>query len=306
MGKTIGEIESRECEACTLTHALFVPGEGAGVGGGVVALGEAGGKWEGVEGRPFVGPAGRIIRPYFDRLAERGYGIDFLTNMVPRALDRTPTPSEVKHSWNCHLRDLLSALKPRALVAIGSVASTFLTKVGVKSGHGSPWTLSQERMDDLNLSYECPVFIVQHPSLVIRHLITPDQFKADMMGLAAWMSGNSRLNRESYIVIGAAISPHVTNPTHPATRPLSIPATATPRPLGDTISTVVAPKATIVNPVAPLAASPTRCVVAVLPTSLTQASLVAVDFETADDDGNPTTDEYVGHVIGVAFCEGAK
>jgi len=110
-----------------------VLGEGP-VGAAIAFVGEQPGDQEEREGRPFVGPAGRLL----DRaLAEAG--IDrakaYLTNAVkhfkyePRGkkrLHRRPNPGEVKR-YRWWLQKELAFVRPRLVVALGNTALLGLT-----------------------------------------------------------------------------------------------------------------------------------------------------------------------------------
>jgi len=92
-------------------------------------VGEQPGDEEDVKGKPFVGPAGRLLRRALD---EAGIAQDdvFVTNAVKhfsfelrgkRRIHKTPAQREVAacHVW---LEEELAAVRPRVIVALGATA----------------------------------------------------------------------------------------------------------------------------------------------------------------------------------------
>jgi uracil-DNA glycosylase len=118
----------------------LVPGAGRAVlgegpiGAAIAFVGEQPGDEEDREGRPFVGPAGRL----FDT-ALQAAGIErgsvYITNAVKhfkfvqrgkRRIHQTPTQSEVKH-YRWWLIEELGFVQPRLVVALGGTATLALT-----------------------------------------------------------------------------------------------------------------------------------------------------------------------------------
>ena len=109
-----------------------VLGEGP-VGAPIALVGEQPGDQEDLEGRPFVGPAGKVL----DRaLAEAGIDRSqtYVTNAVKnfkfkpagkRRLHQTPTTGEIKH-YRWWLERELDLVHPRLVVALGATATLAL------------------------------------------------------------------------------------------------------------------------------------------------------------------------------------
>ena len=108
-------------------------GEGP-VGAAIAFVGEQPGDQEDLQGRPFVGPAGRLL----DRAMETA-GIDrgksYLTNAVKhfkyqqrgkRRIHRKPTAGEVRH-YRWWLMRELEFVHPKVTVALGATAALALT-----------------------------------------------------------------------------------------------------------------------------------------------------------------------------------
>jgi uracil-DNA glycosylase len=148
-----------------------VLGEGP-VGAAIALVGEQPGDQEDLEGRPFVGPAGRIL----DRaMAEAG--IDrrkvYLTNAVKhfkyvqrgkRRLHQRPTAGEVTH-YRWWLKRELDLVGPRVVVALGATAVLALAGKALPIGANRGETTFDNRRG----------YITVHPSYLLRILDEADK-----------------------------------------------------------------------------------------------------------------------------------
>jgi uracil-DNA glycosylase len=157
-----------KCTRCSLyRHATqVVPGEGP-KNARVMMVGEQPGDQEDKQGRPFVGPAGRIL----DRaIAEAGINRRqvFVTNAVKhfkfeqrgkRRIHKRPNAYEIER---CRLwLDLERAIvKPDVIVALGATAARALV--------GRPVTLAKVRGETLRTMDGYPLIVTIHPSLFWR------------------------------------------------------------------------------------------------------------------------------------------
>ncbi len=131
--------EIKECQLCSLSKSRTqaVPGEGP-QNADLVILGEAPGRKEDLQGRPFVGASGKLLT---ELLA--GAGIDrstvFITNTVKcRPPDnRPPTPRE-REICSPFLQRQLLLVKPKVVCLAGRVpAETILgIRVRMSAMHG--------------------------------------------------------------------------------------------------------------------------------------------------------------------------
>src|SRR6266700_5821809 len=157
-----------ECTRCPLyKHATqAVPGEGSR-DSVVMLVGEQPGDKEDLAGKPFVGPAGRLL----DRALEEA-GISrskvFVTNAVKhfkheargkRRLHKRPNAYEIERCrwWLEHERAIIA---PRAIVALGATAARSLFERVV--------TISKMRGDVHQLADGTMAFVTIHPSLLLR------------------------------------------------------------------------------------------------------------------------------------------
>ena len=150
--------------ACSATQVVW--GEGR-VGARLMIVGEQPGDQEDLAGRPFVGPAGALLR---QAIAELGWPVDalYLTNAVKhfhflargtRRLHKTPgqRAAEACEQW---LEAEIRLVQPKAVLALGATAASSLLGAGV--GVAQSLGRWQARADGL------PVWVVHHPAAVLR------------------------------------------------------------------------------------------------------------------------------------------
>ena len=192
-GRSIGKLReaARGCRACDLwrrgTQTVF--GEGASRAD-VMLVGEQPGNEEDVSGRPFVGPAGRILAQ-----ALAAAGIDrkrtCITNVVkhfkwePRGKRRIHAKPNALEIGACKpwLEAELDAVTPKALVCLGATAAQALL--------GRAFRVSTQRGQFVDSPLAPLVSATVHPSSILRE---PDsdarhramaEFIADLTRVAA-------------------------------------------------------------------------------------------------------------------------
>jgi uracil-DNA glycosylase family 4 len=131
----------RTCTLCALsrsrTHA--VPGEGA-ADARVMFVGEAPGYHEDVQGRPFVGAAGKLLS---DMLASIGLKRSeaYISNVVKcrPPQNRDPQPAEIETCTEEYLFAQIAAINPRIVCALGRFAMGVLLdpKMSIMRVHGT-------------------------------------------------------------------------------------------------------------------------------------------------------------------------
>jgi uracil-DNA glycosylase family protein len=156
------------CTRCDLykfaTQTIF--GEGPAKAE-VMFVGEQPGDKEDLAGKPFIGPAGRLLNELLD---EAGIDRDryYVTNAVKhfkyvprgkRRLHQRPNAGEIERcKWWLNIeRDLI---KPKIVVAMGATAAQAVT--------GSGTGVMKRRGQVEKLADGTPVFITIHPSAVLR------------------------------------------------------------------------------------------------------------------------------------------
>src|SRR5918999_982862 len=168
---------SKECKACRLwergTQTVF--GEGS-EGAELLMVGEQPGDKEDVEGRPFVGPAGKLL----DRALEEA-GIDrdkvYITNVVKhfkwtpkgkKRIHKKPAADEIAacRPW---LSAEVQLVKPKIVVCLGATAAQALI--------GRTFRVTQSRGQFLPWDLAPTITATVHPSSILR---APDEESRDM------------------------------------------------------------------------------------------------------------------------------
>jgi len=162
-----------QCRRCDLwKHATQgVPGSGSR-DAPLLLVGEQPGDQEDLAGKPFVGPAGRLLD---ELLAEAGIaaGRYYVTNAVKhfsfeprgkRRIHKTPAQREIAacRAW---LEDEIAAIKPRAIVALGATA--------VRALLGGRMTLAAAQAAALKHASGIPIIATFHPSALLRERDEP-------------------------------------------------------------------------------------------------------------------------------------
>ncbi|MCB1221178.1 MAG: uracil-DNA glycosylase [Planctomycetales bacterium] len=179
----------RSCTRCPLcdgrTHA--VPGEGS-PNARVVFVGEAPGRDEDEQGRPFVGKSGQLLR---QTIREVGWREDevFIANVLKcrPPENRDPEESEIEacRSW---LIAQLVTIRPRLIVTLGRYSMALLMKPGLKI------TQIHGRHAIRDGFVVLPTY---HPSAVLRDPEKLADFRRDIMKarrLSEVIDDNGRLN----------------------------------------------------------------------------------------------------------------
>jgi DNA polymerase len=167
-----------ECRRCELWERATqgVPGEGPR-SARLMLVGEQPGDEEDVQGRPFVGPAGRLLRKLLD---EAGIAVErvFLTNAVkhfffePRGKRRIHKTPLQRHIAACHawLDGELERVRPAVIVTLGATA--------LAAVHGSKLAIAEARTRKLQDPRGTPIVATYHPSAVLR--VPDDEAKAKL------------------------------------------------------------------------------------------------------------------------------
>ena len=120
--------EIKKCKKCDLwkTKTNYVPGEGSSYSG-IVFVGEAPGREEDIQGRPFVGNAGKLLTELIeDKLGLRREQV-FIGNVLKcrPPNNRDPHPEEIE-ACKPYLIRQLKVLKPSIIVCLGRHSASLL------------------------------------------------------------------------------------------------------------------------------------------------------------------------------------
>jgi len=165
-----GKPQLDACRRCELWKSATqgVPGEG-GPRAKIMLVGEQPGNDEDLAGRPFVGPAGRLLRELMHEAGITDARV-FITNAVKhfyyelrgkRRIHKTPLQ---RHVAACHvwLEQELAEVKPVVIVALGAtaLAAVLERKVSIAA--------AREMRDLRHEPSAIPVVATYHPSAVLR------------------------------------------------------------------------------------------------------------------------------------------
>lgn len=129
------ERKIKRCKKCSLWHTRInaVPGEGS-ARAKIMLVGEAAGRNEDLQGRPFVGAAGKILDRLLQSIKLKRKNI-FISNILhcrpPR--NRNPRATEIK-ACTPYLSKQIQILKPKIICSLGNFATAYiLKKFGLKA-----------------------------------------------------------------------------------------------------------------------------------------------------------------------------
>lgn len=134
----IGKIEN--CRLCGLCEGRtnIVPGDGSWEAD-VFFVGEGPGREEDLQGKPFVGAAGRLLTEMIESIGMSREQV-FITNVVKcrPPSNRDPLPEEVKTCWP-YLETQIKIIKPKLIVTLGRHSmARFLPGFKISEIHGQP------------------------------------------------------------------------------------------------------------------------------------------------------------------------
>ena len=167
------------CKMCKLYtgRTNTVPGYGRTEKVEIVIVGEAPGRNEDLEGKPFVGSGGKLLD---ELLQNAGLNRDdlYITNIVKcrPPENRKPEPDEVETCTKNYLDRQLEILKPRLIVTLGATALEYFTgKTKMGESHGKV----------MMTKYGIPLLPTYHPAAVFRTRSYRDLLQKDLMAIRA-------------------------------------------------------------------------------------------------------------------------
>jgi uracil-DNA glycosylase family 4 len=171
------------CTKCGLWRSRknAVPGEGSAQAK-IVFIGEAPGSSEDIEGRPFVGAAGKFLGTLLSEIGLSREDV-FICNVVkcrpPR--NRVPKPLEVE-TCTTYLERQIKIIKPEFLVTLGNCSTSYIFSrahlpfFGITSVHGQFHEVS---LGEARLR----LFSTFHPAAALYNLKYRDQIISDFGNL---------------------------------------------------------------------------------------------------------------------------
>jgi DNA polymerase len=170
------EKQIKMCTSCVLYkyRTQAVPGAGP-VPANLMLIGEAPGKNEDLQGKPFVGKAGQLL-DYYLSLAGIKREECYITNVVKcrPPNNRKPFPEEIAVCTNLYLFDQIQLVSPKLIVALG---------VSAAEGLGLEFKSIKEVLGLRKIKIrgkEWNVYVTYHPSFPLRFQSIRSQFETQL------------------------------------------------------------------------------------------------------------------------------
>ena len=174
----------------------FVFGDGDAASPPLMLVGEAPGEQEALQGKPFVGKAGKNLTEFLAAVGLERPAL-YISNVVKfrpsrvsdagRLVNRPPTREEIALFTPWLMREV-AIVRPCALVTLGNVAlNAFLTRktvIGDCHGRWQPVRIAAEGIEPFML----PLFALYHPASVIYNRSLADVYHADLRMLTETLS----------------------------------------------------------------------------------------------------------------------
>lgn len=168
----------------------IVLGEGRTDHPPVMLIGEAPGEHESLQGRPFVGKAGKNLDGFL-RVLELNREDIYITNVVKirptktsekgRISNRPPNKEELA-LFTPYLMEEIMLVQPRMIVTLGNVALKALcgskAVIGAMHGQRVPLTVTHEKRTG-----EFALFPLYHPASIIYNRSLQEVYDADLLAL---------------------------------------------------------------------------------------------------------------------------
>lgn len=128
----------KACKACELskTRTTVVPGEGSPQAK-IMFIGEGPGKNEDLQGRPFVGAAGKFLNQLLESINLKREDV-YIANVVKcrPPNNRDPKPEEAETCWPW-LEKQIKTIKPKIIIPLGRHSlQRFIPEAGISQYHG--------------------------------------------------------------------------------------------------------------------------------------------------------------------------
>lgn len=160
----------------------------------LMLIGEAPGEQETLQGRPFVGKAGKNLDGFLEAVQLKREDI-YISNVVkvrptkisPKgSVSNRPPNREELLLFTPYLYEEILLVKPDILVTLGNVALQALlgkaATIGMLHGRATTASIAHEKQ-----SAEFPVFPLYHPASIIYDRSLTEVYWADLQALRAWL-----------------------------------------------------------------------------------------------------------------------
>ena len=122
-----------DCKKCSLSQCRILPVLGEGnLNADILFVGEGPGRNEDIQGRPFVGQAGKLLEEMLESIGLTRSDV-YISNIVKcrPPNNRVPLPEEATMCLP-YLRAQTALLKPKIIVCLGATAATYIYDPNVR------------------------------------------------------------------------------------------------------------------------------------------------------------------------------
>lgn len=134
----------------------------------IVFIGEAPGKNEDIQGKPFVGASGKFLSEMLETIGMKREDI-YITNIVKYRPpnNRDPLPEE-KKAFLPYLQSQLEVIAPKVVVTLGRHSTNcFLPDLQISKSHGEPKHVKLSLKEDSNDILEVVILPLYHPAAAL-------------------------------------------------------------------------------------------------------------------------------------------
>ncbi len=152
----------------------------------VVFIGEAPGKQEDIQGRPFVGASGKFLGEMLEMIGLKRED-SYITNIVKyRPPDnRDPTTNE-KKAFLPYLQSQLEVIQPKVVVTLGRHSmNCFLPDLQIGQVHGQPKRVKLSLKRDSDDTLEVVILPLYHPAAALYNPMQRQTLIDDFKGISA-------------------------------------------------------------------------------------------------------------------------
>lgn len=160
-------VRDRICPELAMQATQLVFGDG-NPDGDVVFIGEAPGKNEDLQGKPFVGAAGKFLNEMLEMIGLKREDI-YITNIVKYRPpnNRDPLPEE-KKAFLPYLQSQLEVLAPKVVVTLGRHSTNcFLPDLQISQAHGHPKRVKLALKKDSKDVLDIVILPLFHPAAAL-------------------------------------------------------------------------------------------------------------------------------------------
>lgn len=160
-------IEERITPELAESATQLVFGDG-NIDSAVVLIGEAPGKNEDLQGKPFVGASGKFLGEMLEMIGLKREDV-YITNIVKYRPpeNRDPTPEE-KKAFLPYLQSQLEIIQPKVIVTLGRHSmNCFLPDLQISKVHGQPKRVRLSLKKDSEDTLEVVILPLYHPAAAL-------------------------------------------------------------------------------------------------------------------------------------------